>query len=186
MLLHQPEILVLDEPTSGLDPNQILAIRNLVRRIGAKRTVLLSTHILQEVEATCDRVLILNRGQLVADAPIAEVRAAREGGTLVKVTFAPGAVRLPADKVRALVLDLPGVVRAAPQAEAEPDTVPLEVVADRDLRRDLFDLATAHGLRLAELARGTSTLEQVFRRLTAEDVHPDRDEENREEHAGDQ
>jgi ABC-2 type transport system ATP-binding protein len=185
-LLHQPEILVLDEPTSGLDPNQILAIRNLVRRIGAKRTVLLSTHILQEVEATCDRVLILNRGQLVADAPIADVRAARAGGMLVKVSFAPGAVRLSAEAIQGLVAAIPGVVRAAPQAQAEPDTTAIEVVSDRDVRRDLFELACAQGLRLAELARGTSTLEEVFRRLTSEHVDRDRDQEEGEEHAGNQ
>lgn len=165
-LLHQPPILILDEPTSGLDPNQILAIRNLIRRIGQSRTVILSTHILQEVQATCDRVIILNRGELVADAPIDHVRAAMSGGNLFRVTFADGAVRLPAADITAAVSAIPGVQRAALQATDEAGTFPFEVLGDRDVRAELFELAVARGLRLVELTRERSSLEEVFRRLT--------------------
>jgi ABC-2 type transport system ATP-binding protein len=165
-LVHQPPILILDEPTSGLDPNQILAIRNLIRRIGQSRTVILSTHILGEVQATCDRVLILNRGELVADAPIDHVRAAMAGGNLFRVTFAAGAVRLPEADIRAAIEAIPGVQRVALQATEEAATFPYEVLGERDVRGELFELAVAKGLRLVELTRERSSLEEVFRRLT--------------------
>lgn len=164
-LLHQPPILILDEPTSGLDPNQILAIRNLIRRIGSSRTVLLSTHILQEVQATCDRVLILNRGEIVADAPTTEIQAHHAGGALLRATFGPGTVRLEAAALAGKIAAIPGVTRVSAQA-AEGDDLAFEVLADRDLRADLFQLAVREGLHLLELGRERSTLEEVFRRLT--------------------
>ena len=165
-LLHEPPVLILDEPTSGLDPNQILAIRNLIRRIGESRTVILSTHILQEVQATCDRVLILNHGELVADAHIDRVRAAIAGGDLFRVTFNDGAVRLAEPAIRAAIEGVPGVQRVALQAADVPGTHAYEVFAERDIRGDLFDLAVARGLRLTDLSRERSSLEEVFRRLT--------------------
>lgn len=165
-LLHQPPILILDEPTSGLDPNQILSIRNLVRRIGQSRTVILSTHILSEVQATCDRVLILNKGELVADAPIDSVRAAISGGNLYRAAFTEGTVRLAEPALRALLVGLPGVTRVALQTSDETAVFSYEVVADRDIRGELFALATGQGLRLLELGREKSPLEEVFRRLT--------------------
>lgn len=165
-LLHQPPILILDEPTSGLDPNQILSIRNLIRRIGQSRTVILSTHILSEVEATCDRVLILNRGELVADAPIDSVRAAISGGNLFRASFTEGSVRLPEAQVRAAIEALAGVTRVSLQSGDEIGIFPYEVVATRDVRADLFALAASSGLRLVELGREKSPLEEVFRRLT--------------------
>ncbi len=171
-LLHQPPILILDEPTSGLDPNQILAIRNLIRRIGQSRTVILSTHILQEVQATCDRVLILNRGELVADAPIDQVHAAVAGGELYKVTFTDGAVRLPEAELRSAVGAIGGVRRVALQAVDDSGGYPYEVVADRDVRADLFELAVARGLRIVALGRERSSLEEVFRRLTFTEPAP--------------
>jgi len=172
-LVHQPPILILDEPTSGLDPNQILAIRNLIRRIGQSRTVILSTHILGEVQATCDRVLILNRGELVADAPIDHVRAAMAGGNLFRVTFSAGSVRLPEPEIRAAMEAIPGVQRVALQATDEPGTFPYEVLGERDVRAELFELAVAKGLRILELTRERSSLEEVFRRLTlgADEAH---------------
>ncbi len=165
-MLHQPPILVLDEPTSGLDPNQILSIRNLIRRIGESRTVILSTHILQEVQATCDRVLILNRGELVADAGIDSVRDAISGGNLYRATFVDGSVRLPEAEVRAAVASVPGVQRVTLQSADVPGQFPYEVLADRDVRGELFGVAVAKGLRLLELSREKSSLEEVFRRLT--------------------
>lgn len=165
-LLHQPPVLILDEPTSGLDPNQILAIRNLIRRIGQSRTVILSTHILAEVQATCDRVIILNRGELVADATIDHVRAAQAGGTLFRVTFVDGPVRLPVAEITAAVATIPGVERVALQAADGVAMYPFEVLASRDVRADLFELAVQRGLRVLELTRERSSLEEVFRRLT--------------------
>ncbi|MFN7146160.1 MAG: ABC transporter ATP-binding protein, partial [Myxococcota bacterium] len=126
-LLHQPPILILDEPTSGLDPNQILAIRNLIRRIGRSRTVILSTHILQEVQATCDRVLILNRGAIVADAPTEQIQSTARGGALVKVVLGAGTVRLTTPALKALLEGLPGVTRVTEQSAEAPDLQAFEV-----------------------------------------------------------
>lgn len=164
-LLHQPPILILDEPTSGLDPNQILAIRNLIRRIGQSRTVILSTHILQEVQATCDRVLILHHGAIVADAATSTLQAREAGGALIKVVFVPGVVSLAEPALRARLEALGGVQRVSVQ-EAEGEELAYEVLADRDVRGELFQLAVEQGLRIVELHRERSTLEEVFRRLT--------------------
>jgi ABC-2 type transport system ATP-binding protein len=164
-LLHQPQILILDEPTSGLDPNQILSIRNLVRRIGRSRTVILSTHILQEVQATCDRVLILNRGEIVADAPTEQIQSEHAGGTLTRVVYGAGTVRLGTPALRAKIEAVDAVHRVTEQA-AEGDLQSFEVLAGRDVRADLFQLAVREGLQLYELVKERSTLEEVFRRLT--------------------
>jgi ABC-2 type transport system ATP-binding protein len=86
-MLHNPEVLILDEPTSGLDPNQVLEIRNLIREFGSERTIILSTHIMQEVEAMCDRVLIINKGKLVADEPISEIKKKFSGATGLRIGF---------------------------------------------------------------------------------------------------
>jgi ABC-2 type transport system ATP-binding protein len=180
-LLHQPPILILDEPTSGLDPNQILAIRNLIRRIGRSRTVILSTHILQEVQATCDRVLILNKGQIVADAPTEEIQSRQAGGALVRVVLGPGTVRLGTPALRGLLAGIPGVTRVTDQAAEEPELQAFELLAARDVRRDLFDLAVAQGLRVWELAKERSTLEEVFRRLTGSDGEGQRGPEEQQQ-----
>ena len=84
-LLHDPEVLVLDEPTTGLDPNQILEIRELIRNLGKNKTVLFSTHILQEVEAICDRVIIINKGRIVANSTLVDLKANGEGQTLEEI-----------------------------------------------------------------------------------------------------
>ena len=164
-LLHQPPILILDEPTSGLDPNQILAIRNLIRRIGRSRTVILSTHILQEVQATCDRVLILNRGQIVADAPTLQIQSDHAGGTLTRVVYGPGSVRLTTSALKALLEAVDGVSRVTEQSELGEEQG-FEILADRDVRPALYQLSVDQGLRLWEMVRERSTLEEVFRRLT--------------------
>ncbi len=174
-LLHQPPILILDEPTSGLDPNQILAIRNLIRRIGRSRTVILSTHILQEVQATCDRVLILNRGRIVADAPTEKIQSNERGGALVKVVLGAGTVRLTTAALKGLLEGIPGVTRVTEQSAEEPELQAFEVLAARDPRKEIFDLAVAQGVRVWELVKERSTLEEVFRRLTggAEEARPE-------------
>jgi ABC-2 type transport system ATP-binding protein len=128
--------------------------------------VILSTHILGEVQATCDRVLILNHGELAADAPIDEVRAAIAGGDLFRATFADGAVRLTESAIRADLEAIPGVRRVALQGVDVPGTYPYEVIATTDVRGALFDVAVGRGLRLIELSRERSSLEEVFRRLT--------------------
>ena len=89
-LVHDPEILILDEPMTGLDPNQLEEIRHLIKETGKKKTVLLSTHIMQEVEAICDRVIIINQGKIVADRPIGEICTHADEGMVLRVEFSPG------------------------------------------------------------------------------------------------
>jgi len=165
-LIHEPSILILDEPTTGLDPNQIVEIRNLIREIGRYRTVLLSTHILSEVQATCDRVVIIHKGTLVADGPVDDVTTQEQGGILVRVTLAPGKVAPKPDMVRTAIGKLSGVQRVSPIEAADPSHHAFEVLAARDVRPQLFEWAKDAGLLLVELAQAQSNLEEVFRRLT--------------------
>jgi len=166
-LLHEPRLLVLDEPTSGLDPNQIVEIRALIRRLGQTRTVVLSTHILPEVQVTCDRVLIVHRGKLVADDAIAAISSPHAGHTLT-VALGEGKVRATDHELIAQLEEIPGVVRvrrAAPGADAFRATVEAEV----DVRAEVFGWASARGHLLVELSGQRSNLEEVFRRLTIEE-----------------
>jgi ABC-2 type transport system ATP-binding protein len=167
-LVHSPDILVLDEPTSGLDPNQIVEIRNLIREIGRRKTVILSTHILSEVQATCDRVLIIHRGRIVADGSTEEISVHQRGGHLLHATFVPGGVALPREVIREAVGGIPGVRRVTVVEVAEPEGVGFQVVADHDVRPDLFRLAADRGLVLVDLGREATSLEEVFQRLTLE------------------
>ncbi len=166
-LLHSPSILILDEPTTGLDPNQIVEIRNLIREIGRRRTVILSTHILSEVQATCDRVVIINQGSLVADGSTGEVISRTQGGQLLQVSYAPGSVAPAAEAVLCWLEGIDGVERVMPQREADPKLYSYEVLASADVRARLFALAVEQGLVLLELTREKSDLEEVFRRLTS-------------------
>ncbi|WP_457654503.1 ATP-binding cassette domain-containing protein [Rhodocaloribacter sp.] len=163
-IIHDPPILILDEPTSGLDPNQIAEIRDLIKSLGKEKTVILSTHILSEVEASCDRVLIINRGRLVADGAPSELQAHAVGGQRIRfgVQAANGAVEeILARWGRAKILD----------RETDGDgSVLFELTADTpdDLRPELFRLAVEQGWVLTELHRRRIDLEDVFRRLTTE------------------
>jgi len=165
-LIHEPSILILDEPTTGLDPNQIVDIRNLIREVGRHKTVLLSTHILSEVQATCDRVVIINQGSLVADGPVDEVTTQEQGGILVRATFAPGKVAPMADVIEQKVGEVIGVQRVTPFQTPDPSHHGFEVLANRDVRQALFSLANEEGVILLELSKAQSNLEEVFRRLT--------------------
>ncbi len=166
-ILHDPDILILDEPTSGLDPNQIVDIRELIRELGRSKTVVLSTHILPEVQASCDRVLIINEGLIVADGPTDEVTAT-QAGEVVHLTVIPGAVKLSAEAVVATFQAVPGVASVS-RATGSPqfdDELKLVVRADEELRPQLFQAASRAGLVLVELRQERSNLEDVFRALT--------------------
>jgi ABC-2 type transport system ATP-binding protein len=163
-LLHDPPILVLDEPTTGLDPNQVAEIRALVRELGRTRTVLLSTHILPEVEVTCDRVLILHQGRVVADDRTEVVLAASRGQVL-SVALAAGKVLARPEVLTASLAAIPGVSAVRPAA-AHDDAVRFSVSADRDVRADVFRWAVEHGHVLVELTPAAQSLEEVFHRLT--------------------
>ena len=161
-ILHHPEILVLDEPTEGLDPNQRVDIRNLVSELGKERTVLLSTHVLQEVEATCTRLLIINCGSLVASGTVAELLSSGGRG-LSKYT-----VEAEGDGVAEALSRLPGVDSHTAEQVGGRTRVQLTVAGDDELRPEISRMANEHQWVLWELHRGQASLEQLFRELTAD------------------
>ncbi|HXE58517.1 MAG TPA: ATP-binding cassette domain-containing protein [Gemmatimonadales bacterium] len=165
-ILHRPDLLVLDEPTEGLDPNQRVEIRRLIGELGRERTVILSTHILSEVQHTCSRLLIINRGRIVADGPVEELVTRAKDGARISVE-AVGAGADLADRMAAL----PGV-RGVERRAAEDGRVRLAVTVagGEDLRPRIFELAKREGWTLYELHQETGNLEDLFRQLTAAEV----------------
>jgi ABC-2 type transport system ATP-binding protein len=162
-LIHNPEILVCDEPTSGLDPNQIIEIRELIKRIGKEKTVVLSTHILPEVTATCDRTIIISNGRLVADGTPDELVRRGSGGVTVIVT-----IKAPKSEIEAKLQKLShvGTIRCL---GAEPgDFLRYEIKAGNgaDPSEDIFRLAVENKWVLRELRQEHATLEEVFKQLT--------------------
>lgn len=156
-LLHRPDILILDEPTSGLDPNQIVGIRELLREIGREKTVILSTHILREVEVTCGRVLIVSSGKIVADsAP----RDLLKGDALV--VAASGA---PAEGIRAALRAAQGVLEVDPLEGG--GRFRLRTDGSQEVGAEVFKAARDAGLTLSEIRPENPTLEQVFQELTS-------------------
>lgn len=154
-LIHRPEVLILDEPTSGLDPNQIIEIRNVIKEQGKDKLVLFSSHILQEVEAICDRVIIINRGKMVADDSLANLQ--RQSATnLVRVQFKEA---LEAEWLRRL----PGV---ASVNKVDMHTWTLETENPETVRKQVVQLSLEHNLNIVSLQSHSQSLEDVFRQLT--------------------
>ncbi len=159
-ILHRPEILVLDEPTEGLDPNQRVEIRKLVSSLGSERTVILSTHVMQEVEATCGRLLVISQGAIVADGTVAQLLEGGRGRARYHVEVeGEGA----AEALRAL----PGAVSCEAKAVNGRTRAWIEGAEGHELRPEIFKLAAAQGWVLWELGREQASLEQVFHQLTA-------------------
>ena len=165
-LLHDPPVLILDEPTTGLDPNQIAEIRELIKEIGKEKTVMLSSHILKEVEMTCDRILIIDQGRIAADGPTEELRQQFMGGTRLRVQ-----VDAPDDAdVGAAFTALDGVA----SAHRANGHVELAAEGDAAPAADVFRLCADRGWVLTELTPLESSLEDVFRELTeARDAPPE-------------
>jgi ABC-2 type transport system ATP-binding protein len=175
-ILHDPPILILDEPTTGLDPNQIIEIRELIRSLGESKTVILSTHILQEVEAICNRVIILNEGRVAAQGTPSEIGATLKGEERIKLRL-----KAPKGFEQGQLLDIPGI-RSVSSFKAESASVfaaeivmPPEHVSDRaegapapEAGEAVFDWAVAGGLKLIELERRRLSLEEIFVKLTQE------------------
>ena len=157
-LIHHPAVLILDEPTVGLDPNQIIKVRELITELGKEHTVLLSTHILPEVEQVCERVFIIDRGRIVADGTPDALRAKLVGNPTLMVEF-KGAD----SSAEGALLALPGVVDAGMQ---EGGRFLVEYGAEADPREAVFNLAVEKGWALLALTPHQATLEDVFVRLT--------------------
>ena len=155
-LIHDPEVLILDEPTTGLDPNQIIEIREVIRKLGKDKTVLFSSHILQEVEALCDRVIIINKGQLVADDSISKLHTGGKG-QYVKVTFGHA-------PEKALMDSISGI---SGKESTDGLTWLMETTNPDFLRKQLMELSLQHNLNIVSLQSGTSSLEDIFRELTS-------------------
>jgi len=153
--LHDPEVLILDEPTTGLDPNQLVDIRNLIKSIGKTKTVFLSTHIMQEVEAMCDRVIIINKGEIVADKKLNDLRDQKEQVVVVEFDY----------RVEdAFLLKLPKVT----QVKNTHDFVyEITFTTAEDMRSHVFDFAHDNELKILQLNQKNASLESLFRDLTS-------------------
>jgi ABC-2 type transport system ATP-binding protein len=164
-LIHDPDILVLDEPTTGLDPNQVLEIRNLIKALGADKTILMSTHILPEVQHTCSRAIIIADGQLKADGAPATLA---QDGNVLDVTLRSRSGAADKDAVTKLLRGLPGVSDLAAAQPLEPGALSFTLTSrgEADLREALFDAAVANQLVLLSLSRHAVSLEETFRKLT--------------------
>lgn len=155
-LLHDPKVLILDEPTTGLDPNQIVEIRNLIRQIGKEKTVMLSTHIMQEVQAICDRVIIINEGKIVANKPISEMNEVSEGFRIIRVQFSAPVADMVFNEISEIIeVSLVG-----------ENVYELRTQSKLDIRPELFSLAVSKGLTVLELTLVERQLEQIFHDLT--------------------
>jgi len=153
-LLHNPEVLILDEPTTGLDPNQLIEIRQLIKNVGKEKTVLLSTHIMQEVEAICDRVIIINKGEIVLDKKLSDLKKSKQ--QIIEVEFDYRVEEVALQKL--------------PKIEKVENTVgfvyQLYFETEQDMRGKVFDFAHDNGLKILQLHQKNTILEKLFSELT--------------------
>ena len=169
-MIHDPRVLILDEPTSGLDPNQIVEIRSLIQNLGKQKTVVLSTHILPEVQATCDRVIIINRGKIVADGPIQDLQRSLHGGERIVLE-----VEIPDgqsfEMISVQIRTIPAIEQVSLVAERNGmKKFSIDTLGAVDIRKDLFQLCIQKGWGLLELHREQTSLEDIFRQLTSDSV----------------
>ena len=154
-LLHNPEVLILDEPTTGLDPNQLVDIRQLIKGLGKDKTVFLSTHIMQEVEAMCDRVIIINKGEIVADKKLSELREGQEQTVIVEFDY----------RVEdAFLLKLPNAKKVK---NVHDFIYEITFSTSTDMRSHVFDFAHDNELKILQLNQKNASLESLFRELTS-------------------
>ncbi|MDO7173041.1 gliding motility-associated ABC transporter ATP-binding subunit GldA [Mariniflexile sp. AS56] len=154
-LLHNPDVLILDEPTTGLDPNQLVEIRNLIKSIGKTKTVFLSTHIMQEVEAMCDRVIIINKGEIVADKKLNDLRESKEQIVIVEFDY----------RVEdAFLLKLPKVKTVV---NTHDFVYEITFSTSEDMRSHVFDFAHDNQLKILQLNQKNASLESLFREMTS-------------------
>ena len=155
-LLNNPEVLILDEPTTGLDPNQLVEIRSLIKEMGADKTVLLSTHIMQEVEAICDRVIIINKGVIVANKTIEELRKSKDGKNIITILF----------NEKVFKNELQAIENVEEVDEIGANEFKITSDASHDLRKQLFEFAVAKKFTVLQMSLEENKLEDIFHKLT--------------------
>jgi len=155
-LIHNPNVLILDEPTSGLDPNQIIEIRQVIKDLGKNKTVLFSSHILQEVESICDRVIIINKGNIVADDTLSNLRLSNKSSHILIVQFS--------EKIDSQILLNIDVVQKI--EEEDPFIYKIQTLDSETLKKQILKLSLENNLNILSLRSETKSLEDVFRNLT--------------------
>ena len=160
-LIHDPDVLILDEPTTGLDPNQIVEIRSLIKEIGKEKTIMLSSHILQEVEATCDRIIIINQGKIAADATTADLKRRASGAERVRVQIAANG-----SAVGDALLALPGVSAIERDHDTKEDLWVIDSKPNQPVREQIFKLCVENNWILMQMTPVHTSLEDIFRQLT--------------------
>lgn len=173
-IIHDPDVLIFDEPTTGLDPNQIIEIRKLIKKLGEKKTVILSSHILSEVEATCDRILIINHGKIVADGTADTLRKQAAGEEILKVQIET----IAGESAETGLLSLPSV-ESIKKLEGKPNFFQVYSTPGKTSRRAVFDLCVKNHWYLMELSVIETRLEDIFRNVTTRD--PDYGDTHRDE-----
>jgi ABC-2 type transport system ATP-binding protein len=160
-MIHDPEILILDEPTTGLDPNQIIEIRKLIKSLGKEKTVILSTHILPEVEATCDRILIINNGQIVADGTAEDLKSGSTGQDTIKLRIDSKNI----DDVKEQITTIPTVV-SVDITNKETGIIMVKSTSNPNITKLIFELCVKNKWILHEMTPDQTKLEDIFRNLT--------------------
>jgi ABC-2 type transport system ATP-binding protein len=167
-MLHDPQILILDEPTSGLDPNQILEIRDLIRKVGKQKTVILSTHILSEAEATCDRMAIIHQGRIAADGSPASLKQSAGHGRVIRLSLK----NAPLQDIESVLGGVEGVEQVHTAEEnGGAVRVRLECRTEPGLREAVYRTVKDTDWILLEYTQETKTLENIFKELTQEPAH---------------
>ena len=165
-LMNDPEILVLDEPTSGLDPNQIVEIREIIRKIGREKTIILSTHILSEAEATCDRIAIIHQGKIVADGSTQSIKQSAGKDRMLYITLENADFAAVRQRLEAVA----GVVRIENLTSSDSTLLDIKIFvrSDTDIRKNIYQVIRQADWLLLEFRQETQTLEHIFRELTLE------------------
>jgi len=155
-LIHDPEVLILDEPTSGLDPNQIVDIRNLIKKVGKEKTVLFSTHIMQEVEAVCDKVIVIDYGKIVANKTTVEMHQNNTNIQVISIEF-------DSNINKNIFSEVPGILNAVC---IKGNLWNIKAATDKDIRPELFKLAVKHNITVLSMNIEEQSLEETFHQLT--------------------
>lgn len=159
-LIHDPEVLILDEPTSGLDPNQLVEMRNLIKEVGKEKTVMLSTHIMQEVEAVCDRAIIINKGEIVADDSTSKLTGKLGNFEIIRVEF-----NMPVEESK--LRSINGVIEVVLKTR---NTFDIKADPAKDIRPEIFKFAVDNNITVLSMNRMEQSLEDIFRQLTQDNL----------------